>query len=334
MPLDITGFTTNLIECSSKLAGDCCPIDSTLDVRPWAYEINKHGGTDLCDYIIKRRPEKGWTLDFVFNRKELPWSVGSVFYFFGVRDEYTQSLYADNNLSFGFTSDGKIKWNAYRYSGSCVNESYKETFYLDSGVTPILCENGTSKDFNITIVFDRHLRHTECEIENSGGWNDLITGSTITNPREVTLSGATENYQYIEELNKDWNDERYARLGVLKIYLNGRPIYKIDNWEEVIPSKRGFQPFIQSWGGGTTCSGGVHQGVTSFKLKRIKYIEEPLNALQVRHHYIVSTKPMYDIIECQEKCEETILPYNDESLIIDGVGSDIMETENNDIIIF
>ncbi len=316
MSLEITDFSTNLIECSSKLAGDCCPIDSTLDVRPWAYEINKHGGTELCDYIIKRRPEKGWTLDFVFNREELPWSNGSVFYFFGVRDENTQSLYADNNLSFGFTSSGKIKWNSYRYSGSCVNESYKETYYLDSGVTPILCENGTSKDFNITITFDRHLRHTECEIENAGGWNDLITGSTITNSRAVTLSGATENYQYIEELNKDWNDERYARLGILKIYLNGRPIYKIDNWEEIIPSNRGFQPFIQSWGGGTTGSGGVHQGVTGFNLKRIKYIEEPLNALEVRHHYIVSTKPIYDIVECQEKCEEdNIEPFSDDKKI-------------------
>jgi|11_taG_2_1085331.scaffolds.fasta_scaffold04933_2 hypothetical protein len=339
MSLEITGFSTNLIECSSKLAGDCCPIDSTLDVRPWAYEINKHGGTDSCDYIIKRRPEKGWTLDFVFNREELPWSVGSVFYFFGVRDENNPSLYADNNLSFGFTSDGRIQWNAYRYSGSCVNDSYKETFYLDSGVTPILCENGTSKDFNITIVFDRHLRLTECDIPNTGGWNDLITGDTITNAMDIVLSGATEQNQYIEELNKDWNDERYARLGTLKIYLNGWPIYKIDNWEEIIPSNRGFQPFIQSWGGGTTGSGGVHTGVTGFNLKRIKYIEEPLNALQVKHHYITSTKPLFDIIECQDRCEEKeIIPFSERTVYYeddsDGDGErDIIYTEGEDILI-
>ena len=334
MALDITGFTKNIIECQSTLSGDCCPIDPKLSVKPWAYKINTHGGSDNCEFIVKRRPEKGWSLDFVFNREDLPWSDGGPFYFLGVREEETQPLYADNNLSFRFTNDGRIEWRAYRYSGECVTEAYQETFYISSGQTPTLCQDGTTDDFNITIVFDRHLRHTDCEIENAGGWNDLITGSTITNARAVTLSGATENYQYIEELNKDWNDERYARLGVLKIYLNGRPIYKIDNWEEVIPSKRGFQPFIQSWGGGTTGSGGVHQGVTSFNLKRIKYVEEPLNALQVRHHYLVSTKPYYTITECVKPCEETISPYNDKSLLIGGVSSDIMETENNDIIIF
>jgi hypothetical protein len=230
MALDITGFTKNIIECQSTLSGDCCPIDPKLSVKPWAYKINTHGGSDNCEFIVKRRPEKGWSLDFVFNREDLPWSDGGPFYFLGVREEETQPLYADNNLSFRFTNDGRIEWRAYRYSGECVTEAYQETFYISSGQTPTLCQDGTTDDFNITIVFDRHLRHTDCEIENAGGWNDLITGSTITNARAVTLSGATENYQYIEELNKDWNDERYARLGILKIYLNGRPIYKIDNY--------------------------------------------------------------------------------------------------------
>ena len=215
----------------------------------------------------------------------------------------------------------------------------KETFYLDSGVTPILCENGTSKDFNITVVFDRHLRLTECDIPNTRGWNDLITGDTITNASDIVLSGATEQNQYIEELNKDWNDERYARLGTLKIYLNGWPIYKIENWEEIIPSKRGFQPFIQSWGGGTTGSGGVHNGVTGFNLKRIKYMEVPLNALQVKHHYITSTKPLFDIIECQDRCEEKeIIPFSERTVHYeddsDGDGKrDIIYTEGEDILI-
>jgi len=339
MSLEISGFTTNLIECQSTLSGDCCPIDPTLDIRPWAYKFNTHGGTNNCDFLIDRRTEKGWTLDFVFNRENLPWSLGSVFYFFGVRDENDPYLYADNNLSFSFTSDGRIKWQAYRYSGSCVNELYQETFYIDSGVTPILCSNGTSKDFNITVVFDRHLRHTECEIENAGGWNDLITGDTIMNASDVVLSGSTESIRYTEELNKDWNDERYARLGILKIYLNGWPIYKIDNWEEIVPSKRGFQPFIQSWGGGTTGSGNIHVGTTSFNLKTIKYIEQPLNALEVKHHYITQVKPYYDIVECQDPCEETeILPFSESTIYFDddsdGDGkTDTIYTESGDILI-
>jgi len=338
--LDISGFTTNLIECQSSLSDTCCPIDQTLDVRPWAYTIKPDGE---CPYRVKRRTEKGWTLDFVFNRDNLPWSLGSTFYYWGVRDEYDQKLYADNNLSFSFTSDGRIMWEAYRYSGECVNEVYQENYYIDSGVTPILCENGTSKDFNITIVFDRDLRHTDCEIENAGGWNDLITGDTITNASDVVQSGSTESYNYVEELNKDWNDERYARLGTLKIYLNGWPIYKIENWEEVIPSTRGFQPLIQSWGGGTTGSGGIHTGVTSFNLKKVKYIETPLNALEVKHHYITSVKPLYDIVECTDPCEESnILPFAENAILheedIDGDGqrtmADTIRLENDDILIY
>jgi hypothetical protein len=332
MSLEISGFTSNLVECQSSLSGDCCPIDSTLDVRPWAYEINTHGGTDNCDYIINRRPEKGWSLDFVFNREELSWAFGSIFYYLGVRDENDPELYGDNNLSFGFTSDGRIQWKSYRYSGDCINEVYQETYFVDSGVTPVLCTNGTSNDFNITVVFDRHLRLTDCDIENSGGWNDLITGDTITNASAVVQSGATETYSYTEELNKDWNDERYARLGVLKIYLNGWPIYKIDNWEEVIPSTRGFQPMIQSWGGGTTGSGGIHVGTTQFNLKRVKYFEAPLNALEVKHHYLTSTKPFYDIIECFEDCEDDLLGYFNNKILLES--EDFLITEDENILIY
>jgi len=339
MSLEISGFTTNLISCESSLGGDCCPIDPTLGVRPWQYQFNQHGGINNCEYLIDRRPEKGWSLDFVFNRETLPWSLGNTFYFFGVRDEHDPQLYADNNLSFSFTSEGKIMWEAYRYSGECINTSYQETFYVDSGVTPVLCNDGTQKDFNISIVFDRHLRHTECEIENAGGWNDLIKGDTITNSRGVVLSGQTETHQYNEVLNKNWNDERYARLGVLKIYLNGWPIYKIDNWEEIVPSKRGFQPFIQSWGGGVSGSGGIHIGTTQFNLKKIKYIEEPLNALEVKHHYLTQIKPNYDINECQEPCEETdITPFSESTIYFEGDTDgdgviDVVYTESGDILI-
>ena len=52
MSLDISGFTTNLIECQSTLSGDCCPIDPTLIVKPWAYQIDTHGGTDNCDSTL------------------------------------------------------------------------------------------------------------------------------------------------------------------------------------------------------------------------------------------------------------------------------------------
>jgi hypothetical protein len=270
-------------------------------------------------------------LDFVFNRETLSWGSGNIFYYLGVRDESIESNFADNNLSFGFSSDGRIVWKTYRYSTSCSNGSYVDDYYVDTGETPILCTNGTEDDFNITIVFDRHLRLTDCDIENSGGWNDMITGETIVNASDVILSGSTEERVFIETLNSDWYDERYARMGTLKIYLNGQPIYSIKDWEEIIPSTRGFQPFIQSWGGGVTGCNGIHEGVTEFNLKRVKYFEKPLLPLEVKHHYITSTKPLFDITECNDDCEETnIKPFSKSSLLLeDGT---VLVTENNNII--
>ncbi len=97
-------------------------------------------------------------------------------------------------------------------------------------------------------------------------------------------------------------------MGTLKIYLNGRTIYKLKGWEEVIPSTRGDQPFIQSWAGGTQYSGGIHNmGTSCFNFKRVQYYQEPLNYVRVRHHYLVDIKPNYDIIECVEDCVDSMV---------------------------
>ncbi len=117
----ISGFSTTIIECERKLDDltNCCPTPLKLGNKPWAYKFNTGGGNDLCSPIVKRRTETGWSLDFIFNRNYLPWSSGGIFYYLGVRGENDLSKYADNNLSFGFTSNGKIKWSAVHYSGVC-----------------------------------------------------------------------------------------------------------------------------------------------------------------------------------------------------------------------
>ena len=205
--------------------------------------------------------------------------------------------------------------------------SYNESFYTSSGQTETLCTTGLTKDFNITIVFDRYKRYTDCDIENMGGQNDLIigphptdyiintgvtavtstqvvTGYLITNPLDV-LTGATPTYQYNEELNKKWADERDRRLGTLKIYLNGNLIYKLKDWEEIIPSKRGEQPFIQSWGGGTGLMGGIHEGVCCFNIKSIKYYEEPLNFVHVKHNFKTRLTD-FDFEICNAPCVDDV----------------------------
>ena len=305
----ILGFvsgTTSIEKCEGRLDSPsyCCPFPPKLSNKPWAYQFIDPI-VNGCNPFIKRRTEKGWTLDFIFNRESLPWSSGGVFYYFGTRGSSNIDDYADNNLSFRFTSDRRIRWTAIRYSGECVNNAYTESYYVDSDQTVPLCTTGTTKDFNVTIVFDRYKRYTECNLENDGGWNDLLgwrideySESGTTSTQLVTYDA--EN----EELNKKWADERERRLGVLKIYLNGRPIYKKENWEEVVPSKRGVQPFIQSWGGGTGLMT-HHDGVCCFNMKSIKYYEDPLDFVHVRHNFLTRLN-QYDFFICGLNCEDDV----------------------------
>jgi hypothetical protein len=304
-------FDKEIITCTNKLEDEtnCCPQSPKLNAKPWAYKFDTGSGSDNCSPIIGRRTEKGWTLDFIFNRNLNPWFLGSVFYYIGVRGENDPNNYADNNLSFQFTSDRRIKWIAHHYSGVCGTNGYDDGFYIASGQTPQLCVTDATKDFNVTIVFDRYKRYTDCNLENDGGWNDLIpefitndyvnTGFTAVTSTQLSVANS------IEILNKKWADEKQRRLGVLKIYLNGRPIYKLENWEEVIPSDRGLQPYIQSWGGGTGLINGIHQGISCFEIKNVKYYEEPLDFVHIRHNFLTRLN-YYDFEICGDTCVDDI----------------------------
>lgn len=322
----LTGFTKNIIDCSAILDGtSCCPIPLKLSNKPWAYKFNTGTGNDYCDPIIKRRTEKGWTLDFIFNREGVNWYSNNVFYYIGVRGDDNPDNYADNNLSFQFTADRRIKWSAYRYSGVCdPSLGYSDSYYLDQGITPQLCTTGATKDFNVTIVFDRYKRYTDCNLENDGGWNDMIMGVKTIPYTPPTGSSVTSTqttvYSEDEELNREWVSERERRLGTLKIYLNGRPIYKKEDWEEIIPSTRGAQPFIQSWGGGTGYMNNVHNGTCCFNMKTIKYYEEPLDFVHVRHNFITRLN-QYDFFICGEHCEDDVYTIDGGHIIneLDGI---------------
>ena len=106
---------------------------------------------------IKKRTEEGWTADFVFNRQSLPWVSGSTFYYWGISGETNPSNYADNNLSFGFTDDAKIIWKTIKYSPIETVSGLSNHYTTVTGSTPTLCDDGTSQDFNITIVFSTNI---------------------------------------------------------------------------------------------------------------------------------------------------------------------------------
>jgi hypothetical protein len=329
--------TDGYLKCSGKLNKPtaCCGITPKYAVKPWAYQFIQPEPNECTSPIIERRTEKGWTLDFIFNRESLPWSSGSKFYFFGTRGPNSYATSADSILSFGFTSDRRIQWTATRYSGYCDPDSgYTESFYVDSDVTTQLCTTGGTKDFNITIVFDRYKRFTECDIENHGGWNDLL-GWEINDYTDLVVTAITSTqiatYEKTNELlNKKWSDERQRRLGVLKIYLNGRPIYKKEDWEEVVPSNRGSQPFIQSWGGDLNLNPD-HNGICCFNMKSIKYYEEPLDYLHVRHNFITRLN-QYDFFICGVDCKDELIGYFSNPLF-DEEG-DYLITDNNDVILY
>lgn len=274
-------------------------------INPLEYEINVPNLIGSEEIIIRPRTEKGWTLDYVFNKDIISWASGSTFYYWGISGETNPSYYIDNNLSFSFTENAEIEWRSNRYSSYCdENPVAKKT----TGKTLPLCTGGTSSDFNITIVFDRNNEYLDCcDLVNEGGENDLITGQTVTNMLQV-LTGATAIVETIETLNKKWVKEKYKRLGTLKIYLNGRPIYKQTDWEEIIPTVRGsLSPLIQVIGGGTTGSGEIHVGVCGFDILRFTYYETPLNFLSVRDNYILLSE-IYNITECTSGCDEAPLP--------------------------
>lgn len=275
-----------------------------ISVNPLEYEINVPITIGDEEVIIRPRTEKGWTLDFVFNRITppttlMPWVSGSTFYYWGVSGETNPLYYIDNNLSFSFTDLGELQWEVIRYSSYCDEVP---TGKKSSGKTDPLCLNGTSSDFNITITFDREFEFDDCcDLLNQGGVNDLITGQTIVNMLNV-LTGATAELITTEELTKKWTKERYQRLGTLKIYLNGNPIYTLKGWEEVIPSVReSINPLVQKIGGGTVNSGGVHEGLSMFHIKQISYFESPLKYLSVREHYLQLIE-IYTITQCAYEC--------------------------------
>ncbi len=306
----ISGFTSDVYKSRKNIidSNACSPLAPIMSVKPWAYDFNQGRGTDNCTPTLARRTQKGWTLDFIFNRNNLNWASGGIFYYLGVRGSDNRPDVADNNLSFGFTSDGRIRWKAYHYSGYCANGEYGESYYLASGQTPTLCTTGATKDFNITITFDRYKHYDNCDIENDGGFNDMIGYRTAPYQNtEVTAVTSTQLtvWDSAEALSQKWADEKQRRLGTLKIYLNGRPIYKLENWEEVIPSTRGEQPFIQSWGAGTGLMGDIHSGICCFKMKTIKYYEEPLDFVHVRHNFLTRVED-YDFYICGVNCEDDL----------------------------
>jgi hypothetical protein len=331
-------YDTDVLDLTTPITYSALTIDSSClttplnDQKPWVVPVASRYTGDTCDFTVRRRTEKGWTLDFVFNRNSVNWSGGTIFYYIGVDGDTTYTNYLDNNLSFQFTNDGRVKWVSYHYSGYCNTTGYTETHSLLNGQTPVLCVTGNTSDFNLTIVFNRYRELIGCDLDNVGGFNDLIpgphavpytvdptgytavtstqivTGYTITNTLEDWVTGGTITTEYVEELNRKWSNERDKRLGDLKFYLNGNLIHTETNWEEIIPSYRDNQTIIQSWGGGYNYTFfGNTSKTCGFNIKSALYYEEPLDFIHVKHNFRTLTGYTFEI--CNAPCVDDVYQY-------------------------
>ena len=277
---------TNQFSCFNNNLSGLLPLQNIIDN---VITIND------CDFIIRPRTEKGWTVDLVFNANGYSWSGDSVFYYLGIADEILPENFIDNNLSFWLTSDRKIKWKTYKYISDTQNK-----IITDSTVD--LCSGATTDYFNITITFERNREFEQCDLENKGGANDLITSSTVINPTQ-SLSGDTEQYSYTYGFDKKWIKEVDNRLGTLKIYLNGKPIYKLKNWEEIIPTQRkSTKQLVQLWGTGTTGCDNIHNGTCDIDMTEINYFEEPLSYIDINKLYYLKS---YSFNSC-ENCLDNL----------------------------
>ena len=129
--------------------------------------------------------------------------------------------------------------------------------------------------FQVDIVFERYTFLDFCDLRWFGGLDQITRVEFLASLANDTVSliepPVTNGYvipQQVElvQLNDIWIDETKFRLGRLKIYINGKIFYTIEDFEEVIPralntdkEKQVAVPFNMSWGGGTQ---GLHENLT------------------------------------------------------------------------
>jgi hypothetical protein len=127
----------------------------------------------------------------------------------------------------------------------------------------------------IDAVFVRDTYLDDCDLKYKGGlsliekeeFRDSLNGNSIA---LVTPPGTHEtNYEYEKvetvNLNEYWINESDYRKGKLKLYVNGKLFFVVDNFEEIIPrpldvekEKQIGVPFNLSLGGGTQ---GLHDNL-------------------------------------------------------------------------
>jgi hypothetical protein len=170
-------------------------------------------------------------------------------------------------------------------SGTCITgQTYTTGYTIQDICTPPIypyCEQvnpawlNFEHWFQVNIVFERYTFIDFCDLRWFGGLDQItrveFLASLANNSISLIQPPVTNGYEIpqqveIVQLNDIWIDETKFRLGRLKIYINGKIFYTIEDFEEVIPrpldtdkEKQVAVPFNMSWGGGTQ---GLHENLT------------------------------------------------------------------------
>lgn len=146
------------------------------------------------------------------------------------------------------------------------------------------------KWLQVDVVWSRYTYLDFCDLKYFGGLGDISEVKYLDSLANDTvklisppITSGTKTPQTVEivNLNKKWLDDTKYRMGRLKIYVNGKRFFTIEDFEEIIPralntdkEKQVGVPFNISWGGGTQ---GLHENLTFSSCTGLtsNYIQDP-----------------------------------------------------------
>jgi hypothetical protein len=214
-----------------------------------------------------------------------------------------------NNISFKLGGDPKnpticVKLlkitGACETSGTCVTGiTYETGCTITEICTPPIYPYCLSVNpawlelehwFQIDAVWERYTFLETCDLFYYGGlglitkeeYLQSLAGNAIALIAPPYTNGKSVAEKItIVQMNQLWLEQEKYRRGRLKIYINGRIFYTIENFEEVIPRALNTDkerqlgvPFNISWGGGTQ---GLHENLTFSSCTELtgSYIQDP-----------------------------------------------------------
>jgi hypothetical protein len=215
-----------------------------------------------------------------------------------------------NAISFklcGSPNNPSIGVKVLRFTGDCVTTgscetsgiTYQTGYTITEYCSPTgiydYCENinpaylEEEHWFQLDAVWERYTWLDTCNLWYRGGLGDITERKyleSLANNSMVLIAPPYTQVGYpppgeveLVDLNEKWLLDKEYRNGRLKIYVNGRRFFTIENFEEIIPrglntdkEKQVGVPFNISWGGGTQ---GLRENLTFSSTTGTTYIQDP-----------------------------------------------------------